>query len=144
MRGQFPQLDVTNGGGDRLQNIPVECDGPGGPAVQPFREPVIHSSLDRVARRGLCTEILLSLELPQLRGDLGSCAAGDLVTPPCLPIRPVADGDSRVPAALGLVLVDRSLAAPAAAAPSGRSTHGRETNTACSPYCSRRLLTCSI
>jgi hypothetical protein len=144
MRGQFPQLDATNDGGDRLQNIPVERDGPGGPAVQAFRKPVGHGPLDRVARRGLLAEILLGLEFPQLRGDLGSRAAGDFMTPPCLPVRPVADGDSRVPAALGLVLVDRSLAAPAAAGPGARSTYDREPNAACSPYCSRRLLTYSI
>src|SRR5207248_1765304 len=137
-------FDVTDDGGDRLEDMAVEREGARGPAVQALREPVVHRLPDRVARRGLRAEVLLSLELPQLRGDLGSGAAGNLVPPPCLPIRPVADGDGRIPAALGLVLVDRSLATPAALGPGGRSTHGRERNTACSPCCSPRLLTCSI
>src|SRR5690349_12735050 len=122
----------------------VERDGPGRPAIQPFREPVIHGLLDCVIRCGPRAGVLLGLELSQFRGDLGSRTAGDLMAPPSLPVRPVADRDSRIPAALGLVFINRTFAAPAAAGPDARSTHGREPNTACSPYCSRRLLTCSI
>src|SRR6266568_5499473 len=124
MRGQFPHFDVTDDGGDRLQDMAIERDGPGGPAVQAFHKTVVHSLLDRVAPRGLHAEVLLGLEFPQLRGDLGTCAAGNFMPPPCLPVRPVTDGDGRVPAALGLILVDRSLAAPATPASGDRFAHG--------------------
>jgi hypothetical protein len=44
-------------------DIPVERDGPGGPAVQPFHEPVIYGLLDRVAGSGPGAEVVLGLEL---------------------------------------------------------------------------------
>jgi hypothetical protein len=109
-----------------------------------LRRPVVYGPLDCVARHGLRAQVLLGLEIPQLGGDFSTSTAGDLVPPPRLPARPVAGGDSGVPAALGLVLVDRSLAAPAAPGLGTRSAHSWEPNTACSPCCSRRLLTCSI
>ena len=57
--------------------------------------------------------ILLGLELLELFGDLGPGAAGELVPPPGLPVRAVASTNRAVPAALGLVLVNRSFDAPA-------------------------------
>ena len=34
VRDQLPQLDVTDNGGDRLENVAVERDGRGRPAIQ--------------------------------------------------------------------------------------------------------------
>ena len=60
---------------------------------------------------GLHTGVPFGLELLELLGDLGPDAAGDLVPPPGRAVRAVAQGDRGVPAAPGLVLVDRSFVA---------------------------------
>src|SRR5260370_37212333 len=91
----------------------IEPHRPGRPSVQPSGKPVVHGPLDRVGTLGVHAGIPLHLELPELLDDLGPRAAGDLVPPPRLAIRAVAEGDRAIPAALGLVLVDRSFVAPA-------------------------------
>jgi hypothetical protein len=62
---------------------------------------------------GLDAGVLLGLELLELPDDLGPGTAGDLVPPPRLPVSVVAKRDRAIPAALGIVLVNRSFVAPA-------------------------------
>ena len=57
-------------------------------------------TLDGVDARELDAEVSLGLELLEFLGELGAAAAGDLVPPPGLAIRAVAQGDRGVPAAL--------------------------------------------
>jgi hypothetical protein len=68
----------------------------------------------------------LGLELLELLGDLDPRAAGDLVPPPRLPVRAVAKRDRAIPAALGLVLVNRSFVAPATPGARCIATHEYE------------------
>lgn len=98
----------------------------GRPAIQPLGQPVVDGTLDGVAVLGLHAGVLLGLELPELRGHLGPGAAGDLVPPPRRAVRAVANRDRAIPAALGLVLVDRSFVAPAAAGAGGVTAHEYE------------------
>ena len=128
VRGQQAQLDAADDCGDQLEDVMVEPDRPGRPAVQPLGEPVVGSPLDRVGMLGLHAGVLLGLELLELFGDLGPGAAGDLVPPPCLPVRAVANRDPAVPAALGLVLVNRPFVAPATPGASSTTTHEYKDN----------------
>ena len=91
MRGQFPQLDITENGGDWFKDMAVERDRLCGPAVQALRKPVVHGPLNCIASLRLRAGVVLGLELAQLRGHLGACAARYLVPTPGLSIRPVAD-----------------------------------------------------
>jgi hypothetical protein len=90
----------------------------------PSGEPVVRGPPDGVGTLGLHAGILLGLELLELPNDFGPRAAGDLVPPPRLPVGAVAEGDRAIPAALGLVLVNRSFVAPATPRPSSVTTHG--------------------
>jgi len=72
---------------------------------------------------GPYARVLLGLKLLELLGDLGPRTAGDLMPPPRLPIRAVANRDRAIPAALDLVLVDRSFVAPTTPGASGMTTH---------------------
>lgn len=71
------------------------------------------TAVDGIAVLGLQAGVLLGLKLLELPGDLGPGTARDLVPTPGLAVRAVADRDRAVPAALGLVLVNRSFVAPA-------------------------------
>src|SRR5262249_37057532 len=110
-------------GNDGLENVAVEVDGLFGPAVQTFGEPVIHRLADGVPGGRLRARVVLGVQFPELGSDLGPGPPGDLLPTPGRAIRAVAEGDGRIPAALGLVLVDRSFAAPAASRPGGWCTH---------------------
>jgi hypothetical protein len=101
----------------------VESYRPGRPAIQPFGKPVIDGPLDRVGTLGLHARVHLGLKLLELLGDLGPRAAGDLVPPSRLPVRVIAEGDRAIPAALGLVIVNRSFVVPATLGASGVTTH---------------------
>ena len=81
-------------------------------AVEALGEPVVAGVLNGVAGLGLDAGVLLGLELSELGGDLGPGAAGDLLRRQDWPSSAVADRDRPVPAALSLVLVDRSFVRP--------------------------------
>src|SRR5713101_1875732 len=133
MGGEPSQLDVAEVGDDRLENVAVELDSLFGSAVEPFRQPVIHRLAERVARGSLHARVMLGMQFPELGRDLSPGPPGNLLPTPGLAIRAVPEGDGRIPAALGLVFVDRPLAAPAAPQPGSWSAHSREHNTSCSP-----------
>ena len=133
VRGQQPQLDAADDRGHQLEDVMVEPDRPGRPAVQPFGEPVVGRPLDRVGMLGLDAGVLLGLELLELPDDLGPGTAGDLVPPPRLAIRAVAKRHRAIPAALGLVLVNRSFVAPATPGAGGVTAHDYEDSERLAP-----------
>jgi hypothetical protein len=116
----------------------VEPHRPGRPAVQPLSKPVVHSPLDRVGTLGLHAGVQLGLKPLELLGDLGPRAAGHLVPPPRLPIRAIAKRDRAIPAAPGLVLVNRSFVAPATPGASNAATHENEDSERLAPLLAPR------
>jgi hypothetical protein len=133
VRGQLPQLGGADDGGEGLEDVTVERHGPGRPAIQTFGQPVVHGTLERVGMLGLHAGVPFGLELLELLGDLGPGAAGDLVPPPGLAIRSVAERDRAVPAALGLVFVDRTFVVPATPGSSSMTTHDYEDSSRFAP-----------
>ena len=71
VRGQLPQLDAADDGGDRLEDVTVERDGPGRPAAEALGQPVVYGALDRVGVLGLHAGVPFGLELLELLGHLG-------------------------------------------------------------------------
>jgi hypothetical protein len=89
VRGQQPQLDAADDRRDQLEDVMIEPDRPGRPAVQTLGEPVVGGPLDGVGMLGLDAGVLLGLELLELPDNLGPGTSGDLVPPPGLAIRTV-------------------------------------------------------
>lgn len=123
VRCQLPQFDVPDDGSNQRQDAPVEPDGLRRSAIKAFGKPVVDGPLDRVGALELHAGVPFRLELLELLDDLGPCAPRDLVPPPGLPVRAVAEGDRAVPAALGLVLVNGSFVAPTTPGTGNVTTH---------------------